>query len=121
TKYYFRAYASNAAGIAYSSLDSFITDPIIASLPYTENFDAVTTPWKTSAIGGAINSWEKGTPTKTYLNGAYSAPNAFVTKLSGNYQDGENCVLESPQFDFTSFVNDPILRFHQKFMTEANW
>ena len=121
TKYYFRAYATNSVGTAYSTLDSFTTQPIIATLPYVENFDGATTPWTSAAIGtGTVNMWVKGTPAKTFISGAYSAPNAFVTGLTGNYGGTIDCGLTSPQFNFSALTTDPVLRFRHKMDVDAD-
>ncbi len=119
TKYYYRAYATNAVGTAYSIQDSFTTAPIISSLPYAENFDGATTPWTTQAINGRVNSWARGTPAKTVINAAYSAPNAFVTNLTTNYglSGDEEAALVSPQFNFTALTQDPVVRFKHKIKT----
>ncbi|MBJ7427546.1 MAG: T9SS type A sorting domain-containing protein [Bacteroidia bacterium] len=120
TKYYFRAYAINSVGTAYSTQDSFTTSPIVSILPYSQNFDGVgNTGWTTLALNGRVNSWELGTPVKTFINGAYSAPNSFVTKLVGNYggSGDEEAALVSPQFDFSSTNADPVLRFRNKHKT----
>jgi hypothetical protein len=121
TKYYFKAYATNVIGTAYSALDSFTTSPIVSVLPYNQNFDmAGNTGWTTASINARVNSWELGTPTKTFMNGAYSGANAYVTKLSGNYGSlgNEEAGLISPQFDFTSSTSDPVLRFRNKHKTD---
>jgi hypothetical protein len=120
TKYYFRAYAINSIGTAYSAQDSFTTSPIVSTFPYNQNFDGVgNTGWTTVALNGRVNSWALGTPAKTFINGAYSAPNAYVTKLVGNYggSGDEEAALVSPQFDFSGTTADPVLRFRNKHKT----
>jgi hypothetical protein len=123
TKYYYRAYATNGIGTAYSVQDSFTTAPIINFFPYAQNFDTVgvNTGWSSAIVSGTINNWVLGTPAKTYLNGAYSGTNAWVTKLTGNYDD--NCVaaVVSPQFDFSALTAAPIVKFKHKFITETGW
>lgn len=122
TKYYYRAYATNSAGTSYSVEDSFTTLPIINSFPYSQNFDLPgNTGWTSAIVGGTVNNWVVGAPTKTFINGAYSAPNAWVTNLTGNYSNSHNAAVVSPQMDLTSLTNDPILRFKHKFVTEAGW
>jgi hypothetical protein len=123
TKYYYRAYAINSIGTAYSVQDSFTTAPIVSALPYSENFDAPTTNWTTNTINGGTNAWEKGSPTKTNLNGPFSAPNCFVTKLSGNYLGTEDCGLTSPQFDFSGLTVTPVISFKHKFdeSNDVDW
>ncbi len=114
TKYYYRAYATNSVGTGYSVLDSFLTQPIVTTLPYNENFDSSYTPWTSSSLGLGVNDWQLGTPAKTFINGAYSAPKAWVTKLTGNYSNAVDAYILSPQFDFTNQTADPILRFRHK-------
>jgi hypothetical protein len=115
TKYYYRAYAVNSIGTAYSIQDSFTTSPIVNTLPYNQNFDGVgNTGWSSTAIGTGTNAWQLGTPAKTFLNGAYSGANAWTTRLVGSYLGTEDCAIVSPQFDFTSSTNTPVLRFRHK-------
>jgi hypothetical protein len=120
TKYYFRAYATNSVGTAYGQLDSFFTQPIYTSLPYSENFDSTYTPWTSFSLGLGVNDWQLGTPSKTFISSAYSAPNAWVTKLSGNYSNAVDAYILSPQFDFTNQTADPILRFRHKLSAVAS-
>jgi hypothetical protein len=121
TRYYYRAYAINTVDTAYGILDSFTTEKLFSILPYTEKFDSVSTSWKSKSIGGnGINDWHLGTPAKTYIDSAYSAPNAWVTKLSGNFTGGVDCVLESPEFNFSSLKVSPIIVFQHKFNTNYN-
>lgn len=121
TKYYFRVYATNAVGTAYSALDSFTTAPVVSTLPYAQNFDVVgvNTGWTSAIVGGTANNWELGTPAKVSISAAYSAPNAWVTRRVGNYDDNHNAALVSPQFDFTSLTVNPLIRFKHKFITES--
>jgi hypothetical protein len=124
TKYYYRAYAVNSVGTAYSIQDSFITSPIVSTLPYNQNFDGIgNTGWSSTAIGTGTDAWQLGTPAKTFLNGAYSGANAWVTRLVGSYLGTEDCAIVSPQFDFTSSTNTPVLRFRHKMDVDndAGW
>ena len=115
TKYYFRAYATNSIGTAYSVQDSFVTSPIITTLPYVQNFEGTAnTGWGSTTIGTGTNSWQLGTPAKTFLNGAYSGTNAWATRLVGDYLGTEDCAIVSPQFDFTGLTSDPVIRFRHK-------
>jgi len=121
TKYYFRAYAINSVGTAYSAQDSFTTAPIVSTFPYSQNFDgAATSGWSAVATGG-LNEWVLGTPSKTQLSSAYSSPNSWVTKTTGIYSNGHDAAIVSPQFNFSSFTNDPIISFYHNFKTEAGW
>ncbi|MBP9688032.1 MAG: hypothetical protein KBE91_00360, partial [Bacteroidia bacterium] len=122
TKYYYRAYATNSVGTAYSVEDSFITSPVISNLPYMQNFDSVgNTGWSSTTIGTGTDAWELGTPVKTFISGAYSGTKAWVTKLSGSYIGTEDCAVVSPQMDFSLLTAAPILRFKHKFRTEATY
>jgi hypothetical protein len=121
TWYYYKAYAYNTMGVAYSAEDSFMTDPVISSFPYSEDFEVVYNGWKSSSVTGGINDWQYGTPNKTLLSGARSGTKAWATKLTGLYSNAANSALTSPRFDFSSLAEDPVLRFHQKFATEAGW
>ncbi|MFN3444689.1 MAG: T9SS type A sorting domain-containing protein, partial [Bacteroidia bacterium] len=121
TKYYFRAYATNSVGTSYSTQDSFTTSPIISTLPYNQNFDGIgNTGWSSTAVGTGTNAWQLGTPAKTFLNGAYSGTNAWATRLVGDYLGTEDCAIVSPQFDFTSIVSTPVLRFRHKMDVDAD-
>jgi hypothetical protein len=116
TVYYYRAYATNSIGIAYSVQDSFNTDPIITSVPYSQNFETTAnTGWKSAAVTGAANDWQLGTPSKFQLNAAFSGTNAWATGLSNSYTDGANSALTSPKFDFSTTVGEPVLRFRHNF------
>ncbi|MDZ4669016.1 MAG: BNR-repeat neuraminidase N-terminal domain-containing protein [bacterium] len=132
TKYYFRTYAINSVGTGYSAQDSFTTSPIISSLPYSQNFEAGAGGWTSALtstntstnwiIGFATNNnWVLGTPAKTYLNGARSGTKAWVTKLTGTYDIDHDASVLSPQFNFTGYTNDPVVRFNHKFKAESDW
>jgi hypothetical protein len=122
TKYYFRSYAINGVGTAYSAIDSFETTPVIDSFPYDQNFDSGADLWTVETDPTYANNWVLGTPGKTYLSGAHSGANAWTTLLAGVYDNNVRSSVVSPQFDFTSITSgDPVLRFYHKFVTEQNW
>jgi hypothetical protein len=119
-RYYYRAFATNEAGTGYGATDSFYVILPVTTLPYVENFDgASSNSWTTG--GAALNNWEKGTPSKSVFSSAYSAPNAWVTKLSGNYNDAVNGYILSPIFNMSSVATDPVLQFRHRFITERDW
>ncbi len=121
TKYYFKAYATNGIGTAYSTMDSFNTAPVISVLPYFQNFDSIgTTGWSSLATSG-LNEWVLGTPAKTQLSGSYSSPKCWFTSTAANYSDNHDAAVVSPQFDFTSYAADPIVKFRHNFKTETGW
>jgi hypothetical protein len=109
---------------AWSATPALVNIPlVVATLPYTENFDgAGVTGWSSSVVAGtASNPWVSGTPSKTNIAGPYSAPNAWVTGLTGNYTTDQNAALLSPSFNFSSQAEDPILRFYHNFYTESGY
>lgn len=75
--------------------------PIISTFPYFEDFEANDGYWSS---GGVLNSWQWGIPAGTIINSAASGNNAWVTNLSGNYNNNENSFVVSPCFDFSSLT-----------------
>ncbi len=91
-------------------------DPRV-TLPYNENFDGAAPP----LVIAPAASWVIGAPAKTYLNAAYSAPNALVTRsLSAVYNDNENSTV-TLQVNTDPLETDVIVEFKQKFVTETGW
>lgn len=87
------------------------------ALPYTENFDG------SYMINiEPANSWVVGTPAKTtYLLGAYSTPNAAVTRsLTALYDNNENSYLTLPTLDI-SHESGVITTFWHDFEFETGW
>jgi hypothetical protein len=87
---------------------SFTGMPLL-TLTYTDNFDGPTNYWAQEG-----NVWQRGTPGQTTLNAAYTAPNAWMTKLTSNYPDNSTSYLYSPFFDISS-VNNAMLKFVHKY------
>ncbi len=94
--------------------------PIIPDFPYAENFESGNGGWR---IGqGSVNaSWQFGRPAAPLLNAAASGLNAWVTNLTGSYNNSENSFLVSPCFDFSSLTTDPRLSFSLWFDSENNF
>ncbi len=92
--------------------------PIIASFPYANNFETGPGGWKVGA-NSIAPSWQFGQPTAPMLSAAASGQNAWVTNLSGTYNNNEMSYLVSPCFDFSSLTVDPRLSFSLWFDTEA--
>lgn len=93
---------------------NFQTEPLIASFPYLEGFEADNGHWYTNGIN---DSWEWGTPAKTIINKAANGAKCWVTNLTGNYNDNELSYLYSPCFDLSS-LQKPVLSFSHIFQTE---
>ena len=75
----------------------------INTYPYVEDFETGAVGW--SAIGG---TWALGTPANTVINSASSGTNAWVTNLTGNYNNFENSQVESPIFDLSGTTNPEV-------------
>lgn len=122
TTYYVRAYATNAIGTSYGLEQSFITEPLISSFPYNQDFEGLTNEgWKTAINTGTLNEWVKGTPSKTQIAAAHSGTNAWITKLTGNYGSSAQYSLITPSFNFSALVTDPLLSFWHNFKTETGY
>ncbi|HEV3251133.1 MAG TPA: peptidase S8, partial [Puia sp.] len=95
---------------------NFQTTPVISSYPYLEGFENNNGYWYTQGIN---DSWQWGTPAKTIINKAANGTKAWVTNLTGNYNDNELSYLYSPCFDLSSLIR-PVLSFSHIFRTEDN-
>lgn len=89
--------------------------PTISSLPYNEGFESGNGFWNAE---GAANSWELGTPANAVINEANNGVNAWVTNLTGLYDNNSNSYVVSPCFDFSALTIDPVFRFAHIFDTE---
>ncbi|MEL6634006.1 MAG: PKD domain-containing protein [Bacteroidota bacterium] len=80
---------------------SLITQPIIATYPYFEDFEGGEGGWVST---GFNNTWAFGTPNKETIQGAGSGSNAWVTGGldSTSYSFDENSAVFSPCFDMTN-------------------
>jgi hypothetical protein len=90
------------------------TTPLISQYPYLEGFENNNGYWYSA---GQNNSWQWGKPAKTIIHKAANGSNAWVTNLTGNYNDNEYSYLYSPCFDLTSLTK-PVLSFSHIFQTE---
>ena len=90
------------------------TSPLINQYPYLEGFENNNGYWYS---GGLNDSWQWGKPAKTVIHKAANGLNAWVTNLTGNYNDNEYSFLYSPCFDLTSLTK-PVLSFSHIFQTE---
>ncbi len=101
-----------------SSADYVIqTTPLISQYPYLEGFENNNGYWYS---GGLNSSWDWGKPSKVIIHKAANGSGAWVTSLSGNYNDNEYSYLYSPCFDLTSLTK-PVLSFSHIFQTEDNY
>jgi hypothetical protein len=86
----------------------------LLNISYWDNFDGGPNYWVSDG-----NLWEHGTPAQTSLNGALSAPNAWMTHLASNYSNNADASLYSPYFDVANF-NSATLKFYQKRRVATN-
>ncbi len=93
---------------------NFQTSPLINSYPYLQGFENDNGNWFTN---GTNDSWQWGTPAKTIINKAANGTKAWVTSLTGDYNDNELSYLYSPCFDLSSLVH-PVFSFSHIFQTE---
>ena len=90
------------------------TTPLISQYPYLEGFETNNGYWFT---GGTNDSWQWGKPQKTIIHKAANGANAWVTNLTGNYNDNQYAYLYSPCFDLTALAK-PVLSFSHIFKME---
>jgi Subtilase family len=107
---------------SYSVNDSILNlnmhnSPVISSYPYLQNFEINDGYFFT---GGTNSSWEWGTPAKPIIHKAASGTKAWVTNLTGNYNDNETSYLYSPCFDIHALIH-PVLSFSHILITELNY
>lgn len=91
--------------------------PFVNNYPYVDDFEGVGSYWTT---GGTNNTWAWGTPAGTNIVGAASGTKAWVTNLTGSYNNSEFSYVEGPCFDFSTIVN-PILTMKINVHSEASW
>ena len=98
-----------------TTASSIVNVPVV-SIPYTESFETSTGGW---TAYGTNSSWAWGTPGGTIITSAGSGNQAWVTNLTGVYNNNENSYLESPCMDFATQSNDPTLTYLQVYNTES--
>lgn len=109
-------------GDSYPANDSilnaeFHNSPVISSYPYLENFENNDGYFYAK---GTYSSWQWGTPAKAIINKAASGTKAWLTSLTGNYNDNETSYLYSPCFNLSG-LTQPVLSFSHILSTEANY
>ncbi len=101
-----------ANGDTYLKNDSILnyqvrSQPYIRTYTYKEDFENSNGGWYADGIN---SSWEYGNPKAAKISKASSGANAWVTNLSGNYNNNEQSHLYSPCFDVSNIAN-PVLSF----------
>ena len=100
------------------AIDDFTFDelPLISSFPYVVDFEDDDGFF---VSGGDNKSWEHGVPSGGFIPAAANGSNAWVTNLTGNYNNDEDSFLQTPVLDFTAMSCDPILEFSHIFEIEV--
>lgn len=91
---------------------------VVSTFPYTEDFETSAGGW---VSGGSNSTWAWGAPQGTVISGAGQGSNAWVTNLSGNYNNSELSYLYSVIFDCSANANDLQYSFLMNFETENNY
>lgn len=96
-----------ADGDTYPLNDSILSydvrsQPLISVFPYLESFEEGQGGWYSN---GKNNSWQYGTPAADMISGAYSGDKAWVTNLTGKYNNEEYSYLYSPCFNVGKLEN----------------
>jgi hypothetical protein len=90
----------------YTPNDTLVTTikhiATISSFPYFENFESGAGGWY---AGGANSSWAFGNPNSWTISSAASGSMAWVTNLTGGYNNNEASWVSSPCYDFTGMSN----------------
>lgn len=112
----------NYAGDSYPANDSILNytvhnSPVINTFPYLQSFDTSDGNFYTK---GTNTSWQWGTPNKSIIHKAASGTKAWVTNLTGNYNDNETSYLYTPCFDLNG-LRKPVLSFSYIFEVELNY
>lgn len=90
------------------TMDFFVVHtPLIAELPYTENFEDSDGFWRGERAGRSPVSWQWGRPNGVTLDRAPQGERAWVTNLRGDHNNNEMSYLYSPCFDLTDRTEDP--------------
>ena len=66
--------------------------------------------WVAEPIEDPLNSWEVGQPAGAVINSASSGQNAWVSNLTGLYNNEERSWVKSPAFDLTGLTK-PMVQF----------
>ena len=89
----------------------FQTTPVISAYPYLEGFENTNGYWYTQGVN---DNWEWGVPAKQIINKAANGSKAWITNLTGNYDNSQLSYLYSPCFDLSSLTK-PVLSFSHIF------
>jgi hypothetical protein len=112
----------NDSDINNDSFSFTITNiPVVTDLPYFTDFEDWDGGWKKEEEISMNSTWDYGEPVGPIISSAASGINAWVTNLSGNYNNSELSYFVSPCYDFTDLNEDPVINFSVNYNTELNW
>lgn len=109
-------FRGNDSVINYS-FHSSPTVVVTATTPYLQDFETDEGNWYTAGVN---SSWQWGTPAKIVINKAPNGTKAWVTNLTGIYNDNELSYLYSPCFDLSA-LTQPVLSFSHIFQIESGF
>ena len=115
--------AAGDADLSNDTLRTTVTHiPTVGNLPYRENLEAGNGGWTSQASTAAMSpsSWAWGIPTGAVINNAASGQRAWVTNLSGSYNDNEVSYLNLPCLNFGAIQN-ATLSFSLNYDTEPTY
>ncbi|MFI5218790.1 MAG: T9SS type A sorting domain-containing protein [Bacteroidia bacterium] len=91
---------------------------LTSGIPYCQDFETQQFFLAVNSVTYSnVSSWKYGSPSKTYLSGAYSGLKAWVTSLTGNYPPNDQSALISPVIILNSNTSYNF-SFWTKFKTE---
>lgn len=99
-------------GDTYLKNDSILNyiirnQPVVKEYPYVEDFEKGDGNWFAEGIN---SSWQYGSPSAPKIDKAASGSGAWVTNLTGLYNDNEMSYLYSPCLDL-SMLSNPKMKF----------
>lgn len=83
---------------------------------YEEDFEDGDGLW---VAGGANSSWAYGMPAGDVITGAASGTGAWVTNLTGDYNNSEESFITSPSIDLSAARVDPVISLSLNYETES--
>ncbi len=112
----------NDGDINNDTFSTTITNiPVVTEFPYFTDFETWDGGWKNDLENSTNSSWAFGEPIGPDISSAASGVNAWVTNLSGNYNNNEFSYFVSPCYDFTALDEDPLISFSIYYDTELSW
>ena len=97
---------------------AFAYAPVVQDFPYLTSFEQGSAGWQ---VAGTNASWALGVPNGSVIDRAAGGDQAWVTNLSGAYNDDEASYLLSPCFDLSGFGQNPVFSFSLRYELENNY